>query len=257
MTVGQNSYNQYDFNKYNYDLNNYNYNATSYENYKNMNEVNHKYEYNYKSVEKYLKNLNQPKNTNIFSRKPNYNTRFIAGKLTSDLTYTILGSEKAPIYDVDYVKNTTKQYVKGISRREAMKLVPKIFTNKAKSALGVYDYSSCVVSEVNYLKNHNIYFADNIPEVRNKCMINTGYRLIRSELSLLQYMGFNIANTTIDEVLTNSYYQQPQNHNYLAQKSLDFDFYSFEKLEYPLFESIASSFEPISKEIDYYVDKGY
>ena len=40
------------------------------ENYKNMNEVNHKYEYNYKSVEKYLKNLNQPKNTNIFSRNP-------------------------------------------------------------------------------------------------------------------------------------------------------------------------------------------
>ena len=166
-----------------------------------------------------------------------------------------MGSEKAPIYDVDYAKKSAEQYATGLSRKMVMKSIPKILTNKARIGLSIYDYSSCVVGEVNYLKNHDIYFIDNYKKAQTKCGVQTGYKLVRSELTLAQYFGMNILNTGVDELFTRSYYQKPQEHNFIKQALLDIDFKIYNNISVPLFEGISTMFEPISNKFDYYIDK--
>ena len=86
----------------------YNYNYSSVNNYLG---INHQYnypitfKYNNSSVNQYL----YTNNRNI-NNKPGFNSKFLYRKVGRDLVYFILGNDKAPMWDVNYIKNSIKQY---------------------------------------------------------------------------------------------------------------------------------------------------
>jgi hypothetical protein len=229
------------------------------------------YNYNNDSATKFLEFQNQgvlllpppqPSNFNNFNSRlnninnnPGFNTKFLARKITRDAVYYMMDGDKAPAWDINYLKDSSHQYTSALTRKLIYKNIAKSITNKVKIGFSVFDYSSCVASEYDYLKANNIYMPENFSKAADKCILQTGLTFINSELNLAQTIGMNAGFAMADVNITRSYYQEPQHHNWVMNMAYKLDYAIDKYIRDPLFHKISDVWSPISSTVYKYEDK--
>ena len=218
--------------------------------------------YNYPTLytNRYIENRlgNQRSNGSGNQRsKGTSNQRFLTNKLTRDGIYLIFDNRKKPTIGVNYAEDLVRDYAKSYAWRTAIKNTTKFLGksagNKIRLVKAPGDFSTCVIAEVNNLKDLNIFNKTNLGLVHDKCTISTAYNLVKPELGLIDTIaGSSI--TTLADIYLESQYIKETNYNWFGDKMNKLSLVLYDYVEEPVLDILTNITKPINNGVDFAID---
>ena len=80
----------------------------------------------YKPIKPNKSNKYSKKLSNI-NRNPNFGTKYFARKFSREMMYYMLDSDKAPTWDINYIKGSSNQLAQSVARRTILKQTAKFY----------------------------------------------------------------------------------------------------------------------------------
>ena len=186
-----------------------------------------------------------------------WSRNFLADKVTTNGLHFILNSRKQPTFDMNNVDELVRDYAKSYAWKTAIKTATKFISNSAGNKIILFkapaDFSTCIIAEVNNLKDQNMFNKTNLVFAHDKCIISIGYNLINSELKLIDTIaGSSI--TTLADIYLESKYIKETNYNWFGDKMNKLSLVLYNRVEEPVLDKLTYITKPINNSVDFAID---